>query len=362
MRVEYFAMPRQNGLERRRESSQTHPSQSTMPTCSGTCKNGSGCHHNAKPGHSVCGKHMTQDQGIIVVPCGHTMTNGNQCTNPRGEGLTLCVRHHRMQERRERRRRIEELMFAALDALWTDGDVEIARQRLLAGLTDGQIDQEKFENLTEVLEEEIAFWEHLHRMPRAVVPQSDLHRLSLDGQSVHTKEVSKQTNETLKLLLETPTEPDHVEAFHRIHWQWCDKPYNPGGQAFRDVMRDMKQWYNTPTCRTENDWLYKRALDGLWARIKTSSMKDELLQRLWEEAYESLKMCCDGHISRLCNVFVGFDEAFKPQVSIGELLQQKMAAIAEKDISVERKVGEAWLVFEELGIPREQRMEWIEAF
>lgn len=290
------------------------------------------------------------------------MTNGNACTNPRGEGLTLCSRHHRIQERRDERRRAQEVMFAAMDAIWTDGDVDLARQRLLTALTDGQIDQERFDNLTETLEEEIAFWQELHRMPRAVVPQSDLHRLSLDGQSVHTKEVSKQTNETLKLLLETPVEPDDVSSLDRITWEWCDKPYNPGSKAFRDVMKDMRRWYAVSECRTENDWLYKRALDGLWARIKVSPMKDELLQRLWEEAYESLKMCCEGHISRLCNVFVGFDEAFKPQVSVGELLQQKMAAIAEKDIPIERKVGEAWLVFEELKIPREQRLDWIEAF
>ena len=336
---------------------------STMPSCSATCKNGGACHHNAKPGHSVCGKHMTQDQGVIVVLCGHTMTNGNQCTNPRGEGLTLCVRHHRMQERRERRRRIEEVMFAALDALWTDGDVELARQRVLAGLTEGRIDQERFEILTEVIEEEIAVWEHLHAIPQAVVPRSDLHRLALDAQSVHTKEVSKQTNETLKMLLETPIESSMLSALSRIHSAWCDTPRTPSDtKTFSAILKDMTRWYAVPSCREENDWLYKRALDGLWERIQVSPAKEELLTRLWEEAYESLKMCCDGHISRLCNVLVGFDDAVKPQVSIGELLQQKMAAIAEKDISVERKVGEAWLVFEELGTPREQRVEWIGAF
>ena len=77
---------------------------------------------------------------------------------------------------------------------------------------------------------------------------------------------------------------------------------------------------------------------------------------------ESLGKCCEGHISRLCNVLVGFDDSFKPVVSAGELLQQKLAAIAERDIQVEYKVGEAWILFEELGIPIEERNAWIEAF
>jgi hypothetical protein len=124
----------------------------------------------------------------------------------------------------------------------------------------------------------------------------------------------------------------------------------------------MIRWYDSKTCRTEDDRLYQRLLDGLWTRIKLSPHKDDLVQRLWEEALESLKMCCEGHISRLCNVLVGYDETFKAPVSTGEMLQQRISAIAAEDISIPHKVVKAWEVMEELEIPREQRMEWIEAF
>lgn len=291
------------------------------------------------------------------------MTNGRPCTKPRAEGHELCTRHYRIEDRRERRRRVEEIIFAALDALWTDNDPILARQRLDAGRRDGVMSQEAYDASLEILEEDLAVWNALHVLPANVQPRSDLHRLALDGQNIHTKEVSKQTTDALKFLLDTPLESDDVPTLAHIHWQWCDKPYIPSGQkTLRAVMKDMHQWYAVASCREENDWLYKRAIDGLWARIKDSPMKDELLQRLWEEAYESLKMCCDGHISRLCNVLVGFDDAFTPQVSVGELLQQKMSAIAAKDIAVEYKVGEAWTVFEELQIPRDQRLDWLEAF
>jgi hypothetical protein len=61
-------------------------------------------------------------------------------------------------------------------------------------------------------------------------------------------------------------------------------------------------------------------------------------------------------------VLVGFDDAFVAPVPVGEILQQKIAVIAAKDVSVEHKVGEAWRVFEELKIPMAERMPWLEAF
>lgn len=292
------------------------------------------------------------------------MSSGRPCANPRGEGLTLCARHHRLDEQRAARQRAREVMFAVLDALWTDNDQLLARQRLLTAVAEGQIDEGQYENLALRLTEEIAFLEELHGLPPHIQPKSDLHRLALDTQSVHTKEVTKQTNEGLEILLNTPPVVGPFDALEGITREFRDKPwsntYDP--LTFKAVLRDMKRWYKTPTCREENDWLYKRILDGLYARIQASPLKEELIKRVWEEAVDSRDMCCDGHITRLCNVLVGFDEAFKPPVSVGEILQQKMAAIAAKDIRVEYKVGEAWAVFEELGIPREQRLDWLEAF
>jgi hypothetical protein len=89
---------------------------------------------------------------------------------------------------------------------------------------------------------------------------------------------------------------------------------------------------------------------------------EDLRQRLWEECVDARQMCCEGHLSRLCNVLVGYDATMKTPISSGELLQQRIAAIAEEAISLPHKVVKAWEAMEELQIPREQRMEWIEAF
>lgn len=322
-----------------------------MPLCTAICKNGAPCSCKAKTGHTVCGKHMPRGGGGGAPKCcNHVMTNGKTCKRVLEEGSEMCALHRRTMERRRQRRVADEIWFAVLDALW-GGDPALAQARLTAGLTEANLDQRIAHGLQRLFDDEMVFWNGANQPP----PRTDLERLARDKQSVHTKEVNEQTNKTLEILLKTPRTGDPLNAVYHLGW-------NAPSPVFWAVLDDMKQWYETPDCRSKEDWLYRRTLDGLYTRINASPNKDELMKRLWEEAVESRGMCCDGHISRLCNVLVGFDEEFQPQLSVGERLQQKMAAIAAKEIAVEHKVGEAWVVFEELGIPKEQRMEWLEAF
>jgi hypothetical protein len=195
-----------------------------------------------------------------------------------------------------------------------------------------------------------------------------LARLAGDNQNVHTAVVAKQTNDNLDLLLEaTPSTPGDTLMILTRWWMFRPKP------LFEDywrVMEDVRHWYTKRTCRKTNDTLYKRVLDGLVEKIltatdgetkETAELFEELVKRLWEECSESVGMCCDGHLSRLANVLVGFDETFRPPVAVGEILQQKMAAIAELKLSPRHKLQRAMEVMEELKIPVEERAPWLEA-
>jgi hypothetical protein len=140
-----------------------------------------------------------------------------------------------------------------------------------------------------------------------------------------------------------------------------DVPYS----TFIRVANDVNRWFNTKDCRGVNDNLYRKLLRGLVAMISSESddeRKTELYRRLWEECLEATGMCCEGHISRLCNVLVGFDEAFQPPVPFGEILQSKMAAIAGLDVSEEEKRRQATAFFDEYATPAEERAAWLDAF
>ena len=135
--------------------------------------------------------------------------------------------------------------------------------------------------------------------------------------------------------------------------------------SYLRVAQDVNRWFNTKDCRVVDDNLYRKLLRGLVAMLnaeKDDERRSELFRRLWEECSESVGMCCEGHISRLCNVLVGFDEAFQPPVAFGEILQSKMAAIAGLDISDDEKRKQANAFFDEHGTPQEERVAWLDAF
>jgi hypothetical protein len=181
----------------------------------------------------------------------------------------------------------------------------------------------------------------------------EMGRLAHDGQNVHTRVVNEVVNTSLDLLLDVR---DPINGFDGF---WSNFPVT---KENRSMHRDMKKWYDTESCRSDEDWLYRKTLDGLWTLIDRSPFRDELMVRLTQEADESVGMCCDGHIARLCNVMVGFDDAFKAPVSVTEVLGARMSAIAEMDLSVEAKVVEAWAAFEELHIDHAARKDWVSAF
>ena len=182
-----------------------------------------------------------------------------------------------------------------------------------------------------------------------------LREITRDSQNVHTGPVSNQTNTNVQILSDTPV-PGHQQTVQEIK-----KVLIGGRKKLPKYLEDMEIWYAKDEIQQEGDFLYKKVLDGLWARIKSSKNKKELEKRLREELREMNGKCAMGHISRLCNVLVGFDEDIHPEISVGEHLQNKMSAISQKDIPLEEKVIEALELMKELGIPKEEQDAWIDA-
>jgi len=190
-------------------------------------------------------------------------------------------------------------------------------------------------------------------------PRPELQRLAEDRQNVHTAAVNRQTKEGEDRLLATPTDGRQVGL--RIL-----RVFSARAGTLRDVMyvmNDVNDWYSRTTIREPGDRLYGRLLEGLWALIdkQPHAVRGELITRLWQEMAESVGMCSEGHISRLINVMVGFDDNFNPPVSLGEVLQTKIAAIAAMDIPVTGKLSQARALMTELGLPASEQAPWLEA-
>jgi hypothetical protein len=325
-----------------------------MATCQAVTSAGRPCACKARDGFATCGRH----KNAVVDPtvCGQRKADRTLCQKKCVEGDTMCKLHRTIADRREMRRRAGVLWNAAIELLWGGEPLQHFNELVVTiedNYEQGWITQFYRDDLYLQLAAEWE-WYRRERVEPIAHAVTDLQRLALDNQNVHTKEVNQQTTAGMKYLFETSV-PDTQETLAEVELAWT-------GKVAKKVLRDMKTWYGTKTCVTTGDYLYKRMLDGLWARIKTHAERTELTERLWEEAFESVGMCCQGHISRLTNVLIGFTEDVNADVPTGEILQQKIAAIAAKEVRVEYKVCEAWAVFEELKIPMEERDAWIEAF
>jgi hypothetical protein len=194
----------------------------------------------------------------------------------------------------------------------------------------------------------------------AAPPRSDLERITRDSQNVHTAPVSEQTNRGIELLMKVQVPVDQA-TFHEIRVAWNQIYKNP--PVSERLFVDMARWWKVKSCVKENDMLYQRLLRRLWARIKLvedAETRRQLTMRLQEECAEAYALCCIGHINRLINVMVGFDDAFKQDIPKGVILQEKFAKIAEIADEVE-KFRQATEVIAELGLTNEEAAPWLDA-
>ena len=198
--------------------------------------------------------------------------------------------------------------------------------------------------------------------PEVARPDRALQTIARDAQNVHTQVVSRQTNAATEKLLGATVPLDQQTEKSMARAWLAGVP--TGWNRILATLNDVNTWFTTKTCRAPDDQLYRRMLRGLVAMINRTDdeQRTELYKRLWEECSESVGMCCEGHISRLCNVLVGFDDTFRPPVALGELMQQKMAAISGLDVSEEEKRRQATQWFVEHGVPEEERVAWLDAF
>ena len=333
-----------------------------MSTCQAITRANQPCPCMARIGHATCGRHKNVVVAVVVdtvTLCSEFKLNGIRCSKQCALDDTMCVFHRTNTNRRVESdnaarvwRDVHRLLWRGNPLITFEGNASIIYDAFNAGF----INLVTLDRLLGLLRDQWGFYlqvQHQAQQVAIVSAASDLQVLALDKQNIHTKAVNALASISMKFLLDTLV-PEDQDTLTELETAWSSKDK-------KKVLKDIGKWYGMETCVTESDWLYKRMLDGLWVFIKQHKEIDELVERLWEEASESVGLCCQGHISRLANVLVGFTEEVKAEVSVGEILQQRMSVISAKDIELEDKVSEAHAVFEELNIPIENRDVWIAA-
>jgi hypothetical protein len=195
---------------------------------------------------------------------------------------------------------------------------------------------------------------------RIAGPVGNLGQIAKDSQSVHTVSVTKSTNDGI-FILEKQDVPQRQRTLYEIEQTWIPRF---GVEKVEILMKDMKDWGSRPQVMDKNKNVYKSVLRGLWAKIKSfddADLKTELVKRLFEECTEALGMCADGHVGRLVNVLVGYDEQFKSNISPMEYFQNNMSLIANSDVATVFKIDQAKKLMDDIQMPEEERGVWLEA-
>ena len=315
------------------------------------------CEHQVlnMPGHAMhrdhCGMHApiaARMPPVVPGQCEHIIGGpapvwGHWCGHANAENERLCPRHVIVRD-------AEAAVAARVRAIRAQMQDQARAQRL------AQIAAEIAQPLPGA---------QRNRVDVAVLPDAPapgpapgpLGRIAADRQNVHTAAVVKQTNAGEAKLLAEPGDGKQVGL--RIARVFAARMGNL--PALLRVLNDVDHWYQEPNCRQPGDRLYGKVLEGLYHTIvrQPEAVQKELFNRLWEEASDSVGMCCEGHLSRLVNVMAGFDDAFKPQVSLGEVLQNKMAAIAASGAADALEQAKAFMT--ELGVSPAEQAPWLEA-
>ena len=221
---------------------------------------------------------------------------------------------------------------------------------------DEMIFELPFEEVRQRLWTMIDIWTMTYKGP---VPE--LRDIASSEQSIHTTVVLKATNDGIGILSDISV-PDGQKTISEIYKAWI-KGSCSHKIRIEHVIKDMKFWGSKPNVMHKTKNVYKDVLRGLWAKIKSykGEMYTELIKRLWEECYESIGLCADGHVGRLVNVLVGFDEEFKTDISPMVYFQNNISIIADADTPLTFKIKQATKLMDEIGMPETQRIDWLSA-
>jgi hypothetical protein len=194
--------------------------------------------------------------------------------------------------------------------------------------------------------------EELDALPR---PDGELGRFAADAQNVHTTAAVKQTKDVIDRVLRIAVPDDYK---------------SPNLSTMAEVLGGVKmskpaaQQFAVKYCADEDIYdygkgIYARVADAVWQFVKNSPDRTDLCKIMGVELTDSVGMCAQGNLTRLCNVLAGYLDGINTE-SLGEQLQRRMAALMVLDSDIDR-LTQGKSVLQELAVPEAEWGAWLEA-
>lgn len=187
------------------------------------------------------------------------------------------------------------------------------------------------------------------------LPQGELARFVQDNQNVHTEVSVRQTKDVIACVLRIPVPAEYKSPSLKTMGEIVLECPMTKKAAFQ---------FTSKYCADEDIYeygagIYARVTDCVWQYIKNSPDKADLCKIFAQEMEDSIGMCAQGNLTRLCNVLSGYLEGVNME-STGEQLQRRMALLMEVD-RPEDRLAQGRALLEELHIPNAEWRAWLDA-
>ena len=106
--------------------------------------------------------------------------------------------------------------------------------------------------------------------------------------------------------------------------------------------------------------IYAKVLNAVWQFIKTSEHEDDLKKILTSELTDSVAMCAQGNLSRICNVLTGYMDGLDIR-SDREVLADKMLVLRRSTLDREFRLETARAMLHNHHIPQGEWADYLEA-
>jgi hypothetical protein len=185
--------------------------------------------------------------------------------------------------------------------------------------------------------------------------QRELEAFALDRQNVHTTVVVSAVKTMITKVLEIPVPVEYRTETMKTLSEVIDQCQPP----LKAVWQMAAKYCNNEDIYDMGPGIYAKVLNAVWQFIKTSEHQQDLKDILKAELTDSIGMCAQGNLSRICNVLSGYMEGLDVR-SDREVLGDKLAQLREiEDVQQRIHVGRALL--HNLHIPETEWAPWLEA-
>jgi hypothetical protein len=181
----------------------------------------------------------------------------------------------------------------------------------------------------------------------------ELGRFANDNQNVHLTATVQMVKDVVDRVLKIPV-PLEFRGNRTVGEVILYTPMPP-----ESVQWFVKKYFADEDIYDYGNGIYAKVVDSVWQYIRSSPDKMDLCKILATELTDSVGMCAQGNLTRVCNVLSGYLEGINTETH-GEQLQRRMAQLMELE-KPEDRIREGKKILEELAVPLEQRDAWIEA-